>query len=135
MTKKWWVGGRYRSERKNPIVYEKVNPETNKMVKVITGFCCVCGSKKTQVFIRYITRGKGFQLRTKCKPGHCSAMLNSAWYELNKIGLIWGRLINVISVSVFVKNKNIFPLRHYQLYGTAFKNKYEKLQKNPNSLE
>ena len=52
MTKTWCVGGRHYSESINQNVYEKVNPRTKKLVKVIKGTCSICGRNKSQIFTK-----------------------------------------------------------------------------------
>ena len=44
------LGGRHSSKTINENVYEKVNPDTKKLVKIIKGKCSVCGRKKSQIF-------------------------------------------------------------------------------------
>ena len=50
MTKKWCTGGRYKSDTKNIVEYEKINPKTKKLVKIIKGSCSICGRNKSQFF-------------------------------------------------------------------------------------
>ena len=50
MTKKWCVGGKQYSNTNNITEYEKVNPKTKKLVKIIKGTCSVCGQNKSQIF-------------------------------------------------------------------------------------
>ena len=52
MTKTWCVGGRHMSDTKNKTQYEKVNPKTKKLVKVIKGTCSICGRNKSQIFTK-----------------------------------------------------------------------------------
>ena len=52
MLKTWCVGGRHKSNTNNIIEYEKVNPRTKKLVKVIKGTCSVCSRKKSQIFTK-----------------------------------------------------------------------------------
>ena len=40
-----------RDTNKN-IEYEKVNPKTKKLVKVIKGTCSICGRNKSQIFTK-----------------------------------------------------------------------------------
>ena len=44
------IGGRHMSETINQTVYEKVNPKTKKVVKIIKGTCSGCNRNKSQVF-------------------------------------------------------------------------------------
>ena len=46
------VGGNYYSNTVNQNVYEKVNPKTKKVVKVIKGICSVCGRNESQFFFK-----------------------------------------------------------------------------------
>ena len=48
----WCVGGRHTSDTNNFIVYERVNPKTKKLVKIIKGTCGICGRAKSQVFTK-----------------------------------------------------------------------------------
>ena len=50
MTKTWCVGGRHKSDTNNIIEYEKVNPRTKKLVKVIKGTCNIYGRVKSKIF-------------------------------------------------------------------------------------
>ena len=50
MTKTWCVGGRHKSKTKNNIQYEKVNPKTKILLKIIKGTCGIFGRNKTQFF-------------------------------------------------------------------------------------
>ena len=52
MTKTWCVGGRHKSNTNNIVEYEKVNPRTKKLVKVIKGTCSICGCNKSQIFTK-----------------------------------------------------------------------------------
>ena len=52
MTKTWCVGGRHCSKSINQNVYEKVNPKTKKLVKIIKGKCSLCGRNKSQTFTK-----------------------------------------------------------------------------------
>ena len=84
MTKTWCVGGRHMSNTNNIVEYEKVNPKTKKLVKIIKGSCSICGRNKSQIFTNLMTRGQDFIKNAKCIHGHRSAMSNSAWCDLNK---------------------------------------------------
>ena len=52
MTKTWCVGGRHMSKTNNIIEYEKVNPKTKKLVKIIKGKCHICSRNKSQIFTK-----------------------------------------------------------------------------------
>ena len=52
MTKTWRLGGRYYSNTNNKSQYEKVNPKTKKLVKIIKGKCSICGRNKSQIFTK-----------------------------------------------------------------------------------
>ena len=52
MTKTWCAGGRHYSESINQNVFEKVNPKTKKVVKIIKGTCIICGRTKSQIFTK-----------------------------------------------------------------------------------
>ena len=52
MTKTWCVGGRHKSNTNNIVEYEKVNPRTKKLVKVIKGTCIICGRIKSQILTK-----------------------------------------------------------------------------------
>ena len=49
MTKTWCVGGRHKRNTNNIIEFEKVNPKTKKLVKIMKGTCSFCGRNKSQV--------------------------------------------------------------------------------------
>ena len=40
------------SNTNNIVEYEKVNPRTKKLVKIIKGACTFCGRKKSQIFTK-----------------------------------------------------------------------------------
>ena len=50
MTKTWCHGGRHYSNTNNLTQYEKMNPRTNKLVKIIKGTCSICGRNISQNF-------------------------------------------------------------------------------------
>ena len=52
MTKTWCVGGRPYSNTINITQYERVNPKTKKLVKIIKGICSTCGRNKSQNFTK-----------------------------------------------------------------------------------
>ena len=52
MTKTWCVGGRHKSDTKKIVVYEKVDPRTKKLIKIIKGTCNICGRNKSQIFTK-----------------------------------------------------------------------------------
>ena len=52
MTLSWCVGGKHKSKTINQNVYEKVNPRTKKLVKVVKGNCSICGRNKSQIFTK-----------------------------------------------------------------------------------
>ena len=52
MTKTWCVGRKHYSKTSNKTQYEKRNPKTKKLVKVIEGTCSICGRNKPQIFTR-----------------------------------------------------------------------------------
>ena len=45
----WW---KHKSNTNNIVEYEKVNPRTKKLVKVIRGICDICGRNKSQIFTK-----------------------------------------------------------------------------------
>ena len=46
------LGRRHYSHTNNLVEYEKVNPRTKKLVKVIEGICIICGCEKSQIFTK-----------------------------------------------------------------------------------
>ena len=52
MTKTYCLGGRHHSNTNNIVEYEKVNPRTKKLVKIIKGKCDICGRNKSQIFTK-----------------------------------------------------------------------------------
>ena len=46
------MGGRHYSDTINITQYEKVNPKTKKLVKIIKGTCSICKRNKTQLFTK-----------------------------------------------------------------------------------
>ena len=51
MTKTYCLGGRDYSNTKNITQYEKVNPRTKKLVKIIKGSCIICSCNESQIFL------------------------------------------------------------------------------------
>ena len=52
MAKTYCSGGRHMSITNKIVEYEKVNPKTKKLVKIIKGGCSVCGRNKSQIFTK-----------------------------------------------------------------------------------
>ena len=52
MTKTYCLGGRHYSNTNKITQYEKVNPKTKKLVKIIKGKCAICNRKKSQFFTK-----------------------------------------------------------------------------------
>ena len=50
MTQTRCVGGRHFSESINQNVFEKLNPKSKTIVKLIKRSCSICGRNKSQVF-------------------------------------------------------------------------------------
>ena len=50
MTKTYCLGGRHVSNTNGITHYEKVNPKTKKLVKIIKGTCSIYGRNKLQIF-------------------------------------------------------------------------------------
>ena len=74
MTKTWCVGEKHKSITNYIIEYEKVNPKTKKLGKIIKGTCSICGRNKSQ-FSSYINDTRRmFIKRGKCGKNHCSSM-------------------------------------------------------------
>ena len=52
MTKTWCVGGKHYSNTNNITQYEKVNPKTKKLVKIIKDSSDICGRIKSKIFTK-----------------------------------------------------------------------------------
>ena len=52
MTKTYCLGGRHMSNTNNITQFEKVNPKTKKIVKIIKGSCSICSRNKSQIFTK-----------------------------------------------------------------------------------
>ena len=52
MSKTYCLGGRHMRDTNNLVEYEKINPRTKKLVKIIKGTCSICGRKKSQIFTK-----------------------------------------------------------------------------------
>ena len=50
MTLSWCVGGKHKSKTINQIIFEKVNPKTKELVRIIKGTCSICGRNESQIF-------------------------------------------------------------------------------------
>ena len=129
MTKTYCLGGRHYSDTNNIIQYEKVNPKTKKLVRIIKGTCSVCGRNKSQIFTKYMTRGEDFIKRGKCSKNHCSSMSNSALTDLNSKG-------NILKLNDKCPNPKCgcqkiitFTPHQYMLEGGSIKSKLQKIFK------
>ena len=52
MAETWCVGGKHYSNTNNKTQYEKVNPITKNVLKIIKGTCSFCGRNKSQIFTK-----------------------------------------------------------------------------------
>ena len=52
MSKTYCLGGRHYSNTINTSEYEKVNPRTKKLVKILKGQCDICHRNKSQIFTK-----------------------------------------------------------------------------------
>ena len=52
MTKTCCVGGKHYKNNNNISQYEKVNPKTKKLVKIIKRTCSICGRNKSVIFTK-----------------------------------------------------------------------------------
>ena len=52
MAKTYCLGGRHYSDTINIIEYEKVNPKTKKLIKIIKGNCSICNRNKSQIYTK-----------------------------------------------------------------------------------
>ena len=52
MTKTWCAGGRHYFNANNIFEYEKVNPKTKKLVKIIEGTCSICDQNNSQIITK-----------------------------------------------------------------------------------
>ena len=52
MTKTWCIGERHYSNTNNISEYEKVNPKTKKLVKIMKGKWNIGGRNKSQIFTK-----------------------------------------------------------------------------------
>ena len=52
MKQTYCLGGRHYSKTNNITQYEKRNPKTEKLVKIIKGSCSPCGRNKNQILTK-----------------------------------------------------------------------------------
>ena len=52
MTKTWCVSGKHYSNTVNENIFEKINPKTKKLVKIIKGNFNIRGRNKSQIFTK-----------------------------------------------------------------------------------
>ena len=52
MTKIYCSGGHHYSNTNNITQYEKVNPKTKKLAKIVKGTCSICDLNKSQIFTK-----------------------------------------------------------------------------------
>ena len=129
MTKTWCVGGRHMSNTNNIVVYEKVNPKTEKLVKIIKGTCTICRRNKSQIFAKEMTRAENFIKRGKCSKNHCSSMSNGAWTDLNSQGNILKLYDKCPNPKCGCQKIITFTPHQYMLEGGSIKNKLQKIFK------
>ena len=49
MSKTYCLGGRHMSNTNNLVEYEKLNPRTKRLVKIVKGVCSICRRNKSKV--------------------------------------------------------------------------------------
>ena len=52
MTKTYCLGGRHYLNTNDITEYEKVNPKTKKLFKIIKGTCSICGRNQSQILTK-----------------------------------------------------------------------------------
>ena len=76
-----------------------------------------------------MTRGEDFQRRGRCKHGHCSAVSNSAWSDLNANGTLL-KLHDMCPNGRCKCQKQItFTPQQFMMEGSGFKNFAKKVFK------
>ena len=129
MTKTWCVGGRHYSNTNNLSQYEKVNPRTKKLVKIIKGTCSICGRNKSQIISKQMTRGEDYIKKGKCSKNHCSSMSNSAWTDLNSQGNLLKLHDKCPNPKCGCQKIITFTPHQYMLEGGSIKSKLQKIFK------
>ena len=105
MTKTYCLGGRHMSNTNNTTQYEKVNPRTKKLFKIIKGTCSICSRNKSQFFLN-----KWHVVVILFKMLNVLTGIDQLWViVLGVIGIkivqFWIYTIFVIIQSVNVRNK------------------------------
>ena len=127
------LGGRPFSQTVNKCFFEKENPKTKILVKIVKGTCSICEGAKSQVFTKYMTRAENFIKIAKCKHGHRSAMSNSAWCGLNKTCTVLKLHDMCHNPKSNCQKQNTFTPKQYKLEGGSIKSKLQKIFKGAQS--
>ena len=77
MSMVWRNRSRHYSEMTNWNVYEKSDPETLKIVKIMKGICNICARFKSRKINNQMTSRSDFRERRKSKHGFCSPLSTS----------------------------------------------------------
>ena len=127
MTKTWCVGCRHYSDTINENIFEKVNPRTKKLVKILEGKCNICNRNKSQIFSKSMTRGQNFTKNAKCTHGHRSAMSNSAWCDLNINCTVLKLHDFCLNPKCKCQKQITFSPNQFQLEGGSIKSKLKSI--------
>ena len=103
-TQSYCVCGRHFNETINQNAYEKGYRKTKKLVETIESSFCKGGRSESQVFTRKVTKDSDFEVKEKCKHGHCSSMSKSAGCDLNSKEEFLNRMTSVLAVNVIAKS-------------------------------
>ena len=123
MTKTWCVGDRHKSKTNKIIEYGKLNPKTEKLVKIITGTCSICGRNKSQIFTKKKAEREDFIKNAICRHGHRSAMNNPAWCDLSKICTVLKLHDMCHNIKRNCQKQITFTPKQFQLEVRSIKNK------------
>ena len=129
------LGKPHYSQTVNQNVFEKLNPKSNKIVKVIKGTCNFCGREKSQFFTKWMTRGKDFKKKRKCKKDQCWSMSNSAWCDSHSKRDILKLHEYCYNPKCKCEKQITFTTRKVQLEGAGFEKEIKNIQRKLKSVE
>ena len=69
MKQTYCLGGLHYSITNNKTQYEKRNPKTKKLFKILKGKCAICVRNKSQIFTKKMTRGESFVKKCRICTG------------------------------------------------------------------
>ena len=121
----YFVGGHPMGNTIHITECERINPNTQKLLKFKKGTCDICNRSKSQTFTKEMTRGEDFMIK-KMRKLQYSTMSNSAWCDLNNKGDILKFHDMCLNLNCKCQKQITFTPNQLQLEGAGFINNIEK---------